>query len=110
MALLILPAPEGEMLHVTPLFAGSPAAPPLSATVPPASTWGAAADMETIMFGGGGGGVLLPLQPEMPATKTEPGSNKVRISLLFTGASLTQWTWNPWHVPDFPNDGLRRTR
>jgi len=75
------------MLHVTPLFAGSPAAPPVSATVPPASTWGAAADTDTMMFGvgGGGGGVLLPLQPEMPVIKTEPGSNKVRTNWLFTG-------------------------
>jgi hypothetical protein len=85
--LLRLPAPEaGSMLHVTPLFAGSPTALPVSATVPPASTWLAAADMDTVIFGGGGGGVLLP-QPVMIVKETKLDSERARANLLFTGAS-----------------------
>jgi hypothetical protein len=87
------------MLHVTPLFAGSPLAPPVSATVPPACTWLAVADMDTVMFGGGGG--LLLLQPAMTVTKTEVGSKKVRTNLLFMGPPKTR-EWNPWQLPDFP--------
>ena len=87
LVLLSLPAPEaGDMLHVTPLFAGSPAAPAVSATVPPANTWAAAADIDTMIFGGGGGGVLLLLQPEMLPTKTALGSNKLRINFFFVGS------------------------
>lgn len=85
--LIKLPAPEaGRMLHITPLFAGSPTALPVSATVPPASTWLAAADIDAVMFGGGGGGALLPLlQPAMTVAKTKPGTESVRANLLFTG-------------------------
>lgn len=68
--LLKLPAPEaGSMFQVTPLPAGSPTALAVSATVPPASTWPVAADMDTVILGGG---PLLPLwQPARTVARIE---------------------------------------
>jgi len=110
-ALLKLPAPEaGSMLHVTPLFAGSPTALPVSATVPPASTWLAAADMDTVMFGGGGGGVLLP-QPVTIVTETKPDSKRARANLLFTGPPERSGPGTPGNLKISPKTnftGLRK--
>ena len=68
--LLKLPAPEaGSMFQVTPLPAGSPTALPVIATVPPASTWPVAADMDTVILGGG---ALVPLlKPARTAARIE---------------------------------------
>jgi hypothetical protein len=110
--LLKLPAPEaGSMLHVTPLFAGSPAALPVSATVPPASTWLAAADMDTVMFGGGGGGGVLLPQPVMIVTETKPDSKRVRTNLLFTGPPERSGLGTPGNLQISPKTnftGLRK--
>jgi hypothetical protein len=74
------------MLHITPLFAGSPAALPVSTTVPPASTWLVAAETDTVMMGGGGGGgALLLLQPAISVNETATRSRSGRKDVLFTG-------------------------
>jgi hypothetical protein len=92
--LLKLPAPDaGAMLHVTPLFAGSPAALAVIAAVPPACTWATGALMETTTFGGGGGGALLPPQPAIAAHRIKIEYESVS-ELDFTRPPQT-WTWDP---------------
>ena len=102
MVLLKLPAPEaGSMLQVTPLFAGSPMALPVSANVPPASIWLVAEEMDTVMFGGGGGVPPL-LQPAMTVRKSKPGNRRVRTSKLFTGPPQRSGFGTPGNFPIFP--------
>ena len=112
--LLRVPAPEaGDRLHVTPLFAGSPLAPPVSPAVPPARTCTLAAETETVMFGGGGGGVLLPLQPAVKAAKSKLASNTQEIIFPMTispdsarqrTACLLTLYWI-WMGPTWPYNG-----
>lgn len=89
--LLRVPAPEaGDRFQVTPLFAGSPLALPVSAAVPPASTCGLEEETETVTFGGGGGGgggVLLLLHPAVTTSRNMYESNTAKLNLLFTGSS-----------------------
>jgi hypothetical protein len=89
------------MLHVTPLFAGSPMALPVSATVPPASTWLTAEEMDTMMFGGGGVAPPL-LQPAMTVRQSKPANRRVRTSKLFTGPPQRSGIGTPGNFPIFP--------
>ena len=87
--LLRLPAPDaGIRLHVTPLPAGSPAALPVSVTVPPAGTCTTALEIDTVILGGGGGGAPLLLQPVATSVHSKPRRKNVWANFVFKGASL----------------------